>query len=99
MRRSPGSLCGGTWKAEKELPSDGLFSEDKRRDKTRRLQKQSNKKIHCIHSCLLSETFTSWPDRPHQPVHLDVPVFDVGARLAKFPLSSLSETESRTENG
>lgn len=33
MRRSPGSLCDGTWKVEKELPRDGLFSEDKRGDK------------------------------------------------------------------
>lgn len=27
LRRSPGSLCVGTWKLEKELPNDGLFSE------------------------------------------------------------------------
>lgn len=32
---------------------------------------------------------TSWSNRAHQSVHLDVPVFDVGARLAKFPLGGL----------
>lgn len=37
---------------------------------------------------------TAWSDWSHQSVHLDVPVFDVGARLAKFPLSSLPKTES-----
>lgn len=37
----------------------------------------------------LRSKLTAWSDRPHQSVHLDVPVFDVGARLAKFPLSSL----------
>lgn len=30
MRRSPGSLCDGTWKLEKPLPSDGRFSEDEK---------------------------------------------------------------------
>lgn len=33
-------------------------------------------------------------DGSHQSVHLDVPVFDVGAGLAKFPLRSLSRTNS-----
>lgn len=51
--------------------------------------------MSCICSCL-NESRTSWSDRPHQPVHLDVPVFDVGARLAKFPLSSLPDTDSGT---
>lgn len=37
---------------------------------------------------------TAWSNWSHQSVHLDVPVFDVGARLAKFPLSSLPRTES-----
>jgi len=36
-------------------------------------------------------THTARSDWPHQSVHLDVPVFDVGARQAKLPLGSLSE--------
>ena len=28
LRRSPGSLCVGIWKLEKELPNDGLFSKN-----------------------------------------------------------------------
>lgn len=37
LRRSPGSLCVGTWKLEKELPNDGLFSEkDRTNTKTNR---------------------------------------------------------------
>lgn len=40
-----------------------------------------------------NETHTAWSDGAHQSVHLDVPVFDIGARLAEFPLGSLSETK------
>lgn len=133
MRRSPGSLCDGTWKVEKELPRDGLFSEDKRghgqdmvtavaftrwglsnctgemshsavivlyfeapRDTYLQASVSGHKQKQCIR---LNESRTSWSDRPHQPVHLDVPVFDVGAGLAKFPLSSLSDTDRRTVKG
>lgn len=46
----------------------------------------------------LRSKLTAWSDRPHQSVHLDVPVFDVGARLAKFPLSSLSWEERNPLN-
>lgn len=31
LRRSPGSLCVGTWKLEKELPNDGLFSKKQKK--------------------------------------------------------------------
>lgn len=41
---------------------------------------------------------TSWSNRTHQSVHLDVPVFDVGARLAEFPLSRLSRHEAAPSN-
>lgn len=40
-----------------------------------------------------NELRTAWSDRSHQSVHLHIPVFDVGARLAKFPLCSLSNNQ------
>lgn len=39
LRRSPGSLCVGTWKLEKELPNDGLFSEYEKIRKIKHLRK------------------------------------------------------------
>lgn len=39
LRRSPGSLCDGTWKLEKELPNDGLFSEHEKIRKIKHLRK------------------------------------------------------------
>lgn len=50
-----------------------------------------------VHVCHVSEqarTHTARSDRPHQSVHLDIPVFDVGARLPKFPLGGLPEKKS-----
>lgn len=51
---------------------------------------------HNAASRLEDGTRTAWSDRSHQSVHLDVPVFDVGACLAKLPLSSLSENEGNS---
>lgn len=41
---------------------------------------------------------TSWTNRAHQSVHLDVPVFDVGARLAEFPLRGLLRHRAAPSN-
>lgn len=40
---------------------------------------------------------TSWPDGVHQSVHLDIPVFDVGAGLSQLPLGRLAGMEERGE--
>lgn len=45
MRRSPGSLCDGTWKLEKPLPSDGRFSEDKKLQNGNFLQQRDSNHV------------------------------------------------------
>lgn len=41
---------------------------------------------------------TSRSNRAHQSVHLDIPVFDIGARLAKFPLGGLLRHRAAPSN-
>lgn len=61
------------------------------------MQRELKSGLQMVHVCHVSEqtrTHTAWSDWPHQSVHLDIPVFDVGARLPKFPLGGLAEKKS-----
>lgn len=77
LRRSPGSLCVGIWKDEKELPNEGLFSKN-RNDKLHQQEnelkwgltyKNAEKRKHISGmGCKISVEERNWSIRFSQPL-------------------------------